>query len=78
METVVWSWSLLTDCQDDLYSLEAYKNGYYDTHDLEGIERDMDEILNRIDFYREHLPVKGSDFGDYEFIDGKMVYLKPI
>ena len=70
---VEWTEKLLIACQADENNIEALEQGYYDTHDVQGIEAEEEEIRYRLDSYRNYLPKGVYFFSDCKVVDKKLV-----
>ena len=60
------------------FNLRLWKeNNYYDTHNLDYIEKTKGDIESRIEYLTENLPVKNTEIGDYDwdFDKGEIVFL---
>ena len=62
-----WTWDLFNELKDLVYSIEALENNYYDTHNLDYIEKTKGDIESRIEYLTENLPVKDTDITDYDW-----------
>ena len=72
-----WTWDLFNELKDLVYSIEALENNYYDTHNLDYIEKTKEDIESRIEYLTENLPKKNTEIGDYDwdFDKGEIVFL---
>ena len=72
-----WTYTLFEELKDLLYSIKALENNYYDTHDLDYIEKNKEDIESRIEYLTENLPVKNTEIGDYnwDFDKDEIVFL---
>lgn len=68
-----WTKELLEELKSIEDAIDAYKNGYYDTHNLDYIEDNLEEYKDTIENYTEHLPNKDYGFWAYDLKDGKLV-----
>ena len=73
-----WNYESYWELSELVGEINALKNGWYDTHNLEGIEKDREEIEEKITYLTSLLPVPNSTIGDYEwdFTENKLIYLK--
>ena len=72
-----WDWETYVELYTLVDDISALENGWYDTHNLEGIREDLENIQNRISELSDLLPVKGSSIGDYkwDYDNNCLVYL---
>ena len=70
---MIWTMKLLNELIEIEDAIDAYANGFYDTHDLESIEKNLDIYKDKIEMYTPYLPDKDYGFFHYEVIDGKLV-----
>ena len=68
-----WTKELLEELKSIEDAIDAYENGYYDTHDLDYIEDNLQDYKYTIENYTEHLPNKEYGFGAYDLKDDKLV-----
>lgn len=64
---------LLRELQLNEDAIQAYENGYYDTHDLEAIEENLDEYKESIYNHFHLLPIGITRFSDCRLHDGTLV-----
>ena len=67
-----WTHSLLDRLQDIEENIDAYNNGYYDTHDLEDIEEHLEEYKTELDYYKRLLPDPKIGFDSYKIVEGQL------
>ena len=68
-----WTIELFEELKSIEDAIDAYKNGYYDTHDLDYIGHKLYEYENTIKNYKKHLPNKDYGFCDYDLKGNKLV-----
>lgn len=68
-----WTIELLDELKSVEDAISAYENGYYDTHDLDYIEYNLEDYKSMIEKYTEYLPSKKYGFWAYDLKEAELV-----
>ena len=63
---------VLQELKDIEDKIDAYENGYYDTHDLDDIGENLEEYREKINHYKQFLPNEKYGFWAYKIKDGTL------
>ena len=68
-----WTEEILEELKSIEDAIDAYENGYYDTHDLDYIGDNLSDYKDTIENYIEYLPNKKYGFLAYDLKGDKLV-----
>lgn len=71
-----WTQELLQELIEQEDAVNAYNNGYYDTHNLDYIGEHLSEYEHNLEFYKKKLPNPSNYFWEYRVIDGELFLKK--